>query len=246
MPKSAAELENSSFLRLLVLGGPKVGKSTTCITTAPGNGYVINCDQKESLAGAVSLMKERSIPLEKFEWDFCNGKGIFSQLENVLVAARKGIEEKKYSWVLLDTLTLLSKQFEDALLPDIPGEKQADGRKGWYLYERRLASFISRLLVLPAHVVVTAHYQDLGGTLIEGQLEKTGEGIVPLLAGKARGTIPALFQDVVFLEKRAGKRVFVCQDEGVFGPGCRSNLDGVSVVEADIAKLIDRFAGKLK
>lgn len=243
MPRPASELEECSYLRLLVMGGPKVGKSTTCAITAPGMGYVINCDDPYSLGPLARLLKERGTdPNSKFDWDFCGGKGVFGDLEKAIHAARKGAESGRYQWVMLDTLTFLSQHFEDILLADDPATgKPPDGRRAWDLYNKRVRSTIGRLVALPCHVIVTSHYVDVAGAITDTQVEKTGKGIVPGLRGASRATVAGQFQDVVFLEKRNGKRVFVCNDEGVFGPGCRSNLDGVSVVDADIGALWERF-----
>jgi hypothetical protein len=101
---------------------------------------------------------------------------------------------------------------------------------------------IDRLFLLDAHVIVLAHHIDVKGALIEGQLEREGEGICPLLGGKARATIPAMFQDVVFMEMRQGRRTFTTSSAGVFGPGCR-NLEGVHQTEANIRSLWDLMQG---
>jgi hypothetical protein len=83
-------------------------------------------------------------------------------------------------------------------------------------------------------VVVLAHYFDIGGGETDAQIAKTGKGIVPLLGGKARVTIPSLFNDIVYFEKTAKEgRVFRTSIDGVYGPGCRS-LPEVSTIPADV------------
>jgi hypothetical protein len=96
---------------------------------------------------------------------------------------------------------------------------------------------VSRLFRLKAHIIVTSHYLDVGGEVMDGQQAKTGIGIVPLLGGKARGTIPAMFQDVVFFEKKGADRFFITGIDGVWGPGCRS-LPGNMAVPADVKALM--------
>jgi hypothetical protein len=231
MPFSASEVESSSYLRLLVLGGPKVGKTRTVIQSAPGPSYVINCDDQFSLKPAAVVRSD-------FVWDLVTGEDatIFQKMENAIGEARRGVKEGKYKTVVWDTLTYYAQRIELVLAGATDTGKGPDGRRYWPEYEKRLRNVVDRLFSLKAHIIVTAHYIDVKGAAIDNQLEKSGEGIVPLLGGKARATLPAMFQDVVFLEKKGGRRVFTCSSDGIWGPGCR-NLEGVSQVDADIGVL---------
>jgi hypothetical protein len=119
---------------------------------------------------------------------------------------------------------------------------KADGRRAYPSYETRLRNMIERLFKLEAHVIVCSHYVEIPGKL-DTQMAKSGDGIAPLLAGKARGTIPGLFNDVVFMTMRHGKRVFATAPTGVWGPGCRT-LEGYEEVPADIGEFLKLAAGQ--
>jgi hypothetical protein len=81
---------------------------------------------------------------------------------------------------------------------------------------------------------------------IDGQIQKTGEGIVPLIQGSARNQIAGMFDDTVFFQRRVGPdpktgktveiREFLLKDGGKFGPGGRSQ-DAVDVCPADLRQL---------
>lgn len=230
MPRLASEVEKSPYLRLMVLGSPKAGKTVACVSTAPGPVYVINSDDPSALRPAGRYTQD-------FEWDFVRTA---AEMEAALLTARKGVKEGKYRSVIWDTISNYAMRLEQELADaSAEGNKGPDGRRYWPEYEKRLRNTCERLFHLKAHVVVISHYIDVGGEPNENQLSKAGPGIVPLLGGKARSTIPALFQDVVFFENRKGERVFVTSSEGVWGPGCRSlESNDVDVIPADLRKLM--------
>jgi hypothetical protein len=157
-------------------------------------------------------------------------------MENAISEARKGVKEGRYNWIVWDTMTYYAQRIETLILDSTDQGKGPDGRRAYPEYEKRLRNVVDRLFTVKAHVIVNAHYIDVKGALIDNQLDKSGDGICPMLAGKARATIPAMFQDVIWMEKKGGKRIFTCSSDGVWGPGCR-NLDGVSTVDADIGLL---------
>lgn len=240
MPLQATDVENSAYLRLLVLGPPKSGKTHTILATCPKPAYVINSDDKYSLKPAARVTKE-------FSWDLVLGDNL-QTIEGAIAEARKGVKEGRYKTIVWDTLTKYAARCEQTCADatnNAAGEP--DGRRYWQVYRKHLHNVIDRLFMLKAHVIVNAHWLDITGGAIDGQAPKTGSGIVPMLGGQARQTIPAEFQDVVFLEKRKvggeDKRFFVTSSAGVWGPGCR-NLSGVSEVEADVEVLWRKMGGK--
>lgn len=230
MPQSQDALERAEFLRLLLLGFPKTGKTTTAILTSPGPIYVINCDQESSLLPARRLGA-------KFEWDYVRK---LADMENAIRCAQMGVQKGKYKTVILDTLTSFARRAREefeVLSKSAAGEP--DGRKYWDWLSKRLLNTCDRLLDLHCHVIVIAHYTEVSKE-IDGQLQKTGEGIVPLIQGSARNQISGMFDDVVFFQKNQGKREFLLKDGGKFGPGGRSQ-DTVDVIEADITELWKLF-----
>jgi peroxiredoxin len=230
MPIDSKDLAAASYLRLLVMGPPKVGKTTVCVGTAPEGGvYVVNSDDKSSLRPAQRV--------RTFTCDHCLGTDL-QAIENALKEARTGVKEGRYGTIVWDTITKYAARVEEVFANATIGAKgEPDGRRYWPAYKKHLHGVIDRLFALKAHVIVTAHFLEQSSVQIEGQVSKMGAGIVPALGGAARASIPAEFQDVVFLEKRKGdKRVFVTSVDGVYGPGCRS-LPGVAEVDANVAEL---------
>lgn len=236
MPIAAKDIEQMSYLRLLVLGGPKVGKTRTVLETCHKPAYVINSDDKLALRSAAQVTQD-------FDWDLALGDDA-KKMDTCIRAARDGIEAGRYKTIVWDTLTKYAARFEELCERSTMNAKgESDGRRYWPMYKKHLHNVIDRLFALKAHVIVNAHYIDVAGALIDNQLDKTGAGICPLLGGQARATIPAEFQDVIFLEKRAGARRFIASADGVFGPGCRS-LPGVTDTDANIQTLWDTMQGK--
>ncbi len=235
MPQSSDAVEASSYLRLLVLGAPKSGKTHTCISTAEGPIYVINSDDQYSLRPAARVCK--------FTWDLALGKDA-QGIEACLHEARVGVKEGRYKTIVWDTISRYSDRIQEVYADatrNAAGEP--DGRRFWPNYRKHLHGIIDRLFMLKAHVIVLSHYVEGSAVLIEGQVKKAGEGVLPGLGGQARTSIPAEFQDIVFLEKKGGRRYFVTASDGVFGPGCRS-LAGVETCEADVGVLWKMMGGK--
>ncbi len=229
MPRNSDEVESSAYLRLLVLGAPKSGKTQTVISTMPPGGtYVINSDDAYSLRPAARVCK--------FSWDLATGEDP-TAIEKCIHEARTGVKEGRYKAIVWDTLTKYAGRCEEAFARATENAKgEPDGRRYWSAYRKHLHNILDRLFALKAHVIVNAHYIDNPGALVEGQVPKAGDGVVPMLGGQARVTIPAEFQDIVFLDKKQGRRYFTTSSDGVFGPGCRS-LPGVERVDADVSAL---------
>lgn len=227
-PMKSSDIESSSYLRLLVMGAPKCGKTRTVIATAPGGVYVINSDDKYSLKPAANVCS--------FEHNLALGNDA-QKIEECLKEARLGVKEGRYKTIVWDTLTEYARRMEDVFADATRnGAGEPDGRRYWLLHRKHIINIVDRLFELKAHVIANVHYMEMPGAIIEGQMKKSGEGIVPSLAGELRTKIPAMFQDVVFLEKRQGIRTFITSTGGVFGPGGRS-LPGVSSCDANITTL---------
>ena len=223
MPQPASSIEGLDFLRLLVLGAPKSGKTHTILATCEKPAYVINSDDPVALRPATRVTTE-------FEYDYAPGSDA-NTIEKCIHAAREGVKEGRYKTVVWDTISSYATRVEAVF----EAADNSDGRRYWSRYKKHLEGIVDRLLMLKCHVIVASHYIQ-GGVAIEGQAAKSGEGVMPLIAGQARTTIPAKFQDIVYLDKKAGNRFFVTASEGVWGPGCR-NLPGVATCEADVSKL---------
>jgi len=105
MPRLASEVEATSYMRLLCLGGPKDGKTCTVLKSAIGMTYVINSDDKFSLRPALEFTDE-------FEFDMALGDNL-RDIEKCITAAREGVKEGRYQTILWDTITEYCRRVED-------------------------------------------------------------------------------------------------------------------------------------
>lgn len=234
MPFPASALERDEFLKILLMGPPKLGKSTMVIATSPGPVRVLLCESDSALNGARRLAPE---------WvkhgDFERIKG-WDSMMTALKEAKDDVKEGKIKTVVVDPLSDFAARLEADLLASTDNGKGPDGRRAYPEYGRRLRHLIEQLFRLPCHVIVISHYIEVGGGEVQPEgggeaTPRTGEGIVPLLAGKARALIAAKFTDVVWFDIRKGERIIETGPTGRWGPGCRS-LDGAQVIPADIMK----------
>lgn len=233
-----ADLENDPYHRMLVMGPPKCGKSSACVATAPGPVAIILCEADSALKGPVrhSPGKDHFIFCRVKDWD---------SMQRALVEVKEAVKTQGVKTIVVDPLSDFATALEEQCLRATWNDKnEPDGRRAYPEYNNRLRHVFDQLFRLKAHLIVITHYIETGGSLIGDQLDKTGVGIVPLLAGKARATVAAKFNDVIWMEIRKvdGKpqRVFITGPEGAWGPGCRS-LDGTHVLPADVTKLFKRF-----
>lgn len=240
MPKFAADAKAFDFLRLLVLGPAKVGKTQTIISTAPKPVYVILSDDEAALRPAARVVGPKDFAYD--EVNAASGIRLLQQAEAAWKEASEGAKAGRYKTIVWDTLTSFATYLINAELLASTNEKGNEIPQTAYPnYSRRLLNYIGRLVssAVPAHVVVLCHDMKESKEL-PGQMAKSGQGIVPGIEGSVRAQIARYFQDVVYLEKRksgadAEARVFVCNIEGVYGVGCR-NLPGYEVIPADVTE----------
>lgn len=242
MPQPATAIEREPHLRVLVMGAAKTGKSTSTITSlvkAFGPGYVLCCGDRSGMAPA-------SRRTTKFSFDVVRDE---NDMEACLKEARRGAKEGEYKWIFVDDYSLFASWLEGSLRDASAAAStkgEADGRRYWPEYKSRILNIPRRLFDLKAHVVFATHYIEQGRE-IDGQRAKSGVGIVPMIGGSAREELPALFQDVIFMEKEKDRRVFKVNPEGVWGPGCRST-DETKVIDADFGEFMKlaKDAGKVR
>lgn len=218
------------YMNLLVLGAPKIGKSCAVIATAEAPVFVINSDQGDSL----EAVRRRT---ENFS--FVSNIHTTEAMDESIRIASKLVREGKIKTVVWDTITGFAGRLENEVFKPNANGGEPDGRAAWYQYKKILKNFTLRLLRLECNVIVISHYFETGAEA-DGQISKSGKGIVPGLAGDVRAHIPAMFNNVVFMEKQKDKRVFITGRDGVWGPGCRA-LDGNHELPADLGKLAETF-----
>src|ERR1700682_2874200 len=119
MPISAADLfagPRDNYLRMLLLGPAKCGKSTSAIATSPGPRYVICCDNRDTaMRGAWRRTKDFDVEMVRC----ASGSGptanhhAWADMSLALKNARDGtVKEKKYKTIVLDTLSEFATNVE--------------------------------------------------------------------------------------------------------------------------------------
>src|SRR5579859_6597034 len=97
--------DNVIFLRALIMGEAKVGK-TCCIVDSAcrafGPGFVIESSTDAHLTGARKLKTQSQCP-----WESQLAKAP-DEMESAIKRARGGVKEGKYNWILLDDLSMYS------------------------------------------------------------------------------------------------------------------------------------------
>jgi len=234
---SSDDLKGDDYQRVLMMGPVKTGKTTTVVATSPGPVAVLLCEDEAALKGA-RRNSDKPFDIEKI-----------SSFDKMLKAIQEVKNAGKYKTCVVDPFSNFAYYLENVLRE----QHDNDARRWSPEYNNRLDHIVEQLFRLPMHVVVISHYIETGGE-IDNQLAKTGEGIMPLLAGKARVLIPAKFNDVVWFDYLAPKkdtrqpwdeepyngRVIVTGPNGRWGPGCRS-VHGTHIVPADMKLLYELF-----
>jgi hypothetical protein len=159
-----------------------------------------------------------------------NHKTMLEELHTARRDARKG----RIGTLIVDPLSTMAAKLEEYCLQATKFRDGKDNPRAAYpMYGRILRQITEQLLDLKCHVIVITHYIEAGGSEGADGTPQTGEGIVPMLAGKARATISAQFPDVVWMDYQGRRRVLVTGPQGAWGPGCRS-LKDTRVLPADI------------
>jgi hypothetical protein len=228
MALSAKELEREDFLRVLLMGPAKIGKTTTVVATSPGPVRVLLCEHDSALKHSVRLGVD-------FTFDRVTG---WNTMSKALLEAKRDCKEEGLGTVVVDPFSEFAANLLDECLNATDTGRGPDGRRAYPEYNKRIRHVLNQLFRLPCHVVVITHYIDTGGGEVRPDgggdpTPQTGEGIVPLLAGKARALVAAQFPDVVWMDYVKGDRVLVTGPRGAWGPGCRS-LGETRILPADV------------
>lgn len=170
------EAADTAYARLLILGAPKIGKTTAVVSTAPAP-LIINCD-------GMSATKYAAKQGAKFSgFDVTGSRASWLKAQGI---AKKAVEADVARTIVVDTMTLLADDIRDELM--------VQGFSGFELYGELASSLLGgmkRLYKLDAHVIIIAH-------MTPG--EGTEAGVIPLIAGQAKVKIPAIAHDVALFE----------------------------------------------
>lgn len=239
MPIPGSSVSADPRLRCLLLGPPKIWKTTVTLKTLPGKSRMLLCE-------ADSALLEASRQGCDFDFERCvDVAKPYEQMTTFLAQAKEDAKAGQIQNVVVDPLSEFAERLlGQSMRLNMTQNNEEDGRRGYPHYSKRLMHCLDLLFTIPAHIVVISHFLELSNGDLGG-LKKTGEGIVPLIPGSARARVAAKFNDVIWLDldkNDAGKRRFYLSPTGAWGPGCRSLPGKFSDVEADFSKLIDLFS----
>lgn len=225
MALSASELESDRFIRILLMGPPKVGKSAMAVGSSPKPVRVFLCESDSALQSVRRLIGD--------DFTFVRTRTHKAMLDELYIA-RKEVRKGRIGTLIVDPLSTMAAKLEEHCVKVTKGrEGHENPMKAYPMYNRILRQIREQLLDLSCHLVVITHYIEVSGTEALGGTPQTGDGIVPLLAGKARAEFSAAFPDVVWMDYQNGRRILVTGPQGAWGPGCRS-LKDTRVLPADI------------
>lgn len=231
MAKSSKESVGLDYLRLLVMGAPKVGKTTACVATAPGPVYLINSDDEYSWRPAAKAGAE-------FQYETVLGSDP-NQIDRVIREIQKGVKEGTIRTVVWDTITRYSSRAADVYAAASANAKgDPDGRRFWPAHRKHVLGIVDRLIALPCHVIITAHHMDKYRDF-EGNAQPVREGIVPALEGRLSEAVPAVLSDIIYLDRIGEERFFLTSSQGVYGPRGRNIPANVHKVGPSIQALLD-------
>ena len=214
---SAAQVQDSAWGRVLLIGPKQSGKTVSLANTLP-KPLVINCDGWASMRGAAKLGGKNP------QW-----KSIDVNCERdwmpAVVASERLVSASIIRSVVLDTATCLVDNLAD--------EYKARGMKGWDLWGEvndTVLEGCKRLANLNAHFFVVCHMQtsDYDGSA----------GILPLIGGQLKQRLPRLLDDWILFNvdptavPPASKRRFILGCHGSWIASGR-NIKSEKILPAD-------------
>lgn len=242
MAQPATALDHDSHLRVLLMGAAKSGKTTCAVATAPSPVRVIMCEDKSALRGA---RRETT----SFDWELLPTEGkIFRTMQDFLLAAKNDAKAGKIKTLVVDPLSTLARRLlEESFDNNKTIAGKDNGMVAYGEYNRRFDHLTDYMMTIPCHVIAVSHYSQVSAE-IDGQIKKSGDGVVPLIPGASRTALAAKFVDVMwfdFDQTDREKRILVVGPQGVWGRGSRS-MKGNHVLPADFGELIKTFAAQDK
>jgi AAA domain len=232
MPVKANALEVDAHLKMLLMGPPKLGKTTHAIETSPGPVRVLLCENDSALRGA--RRKTLNFDFERVtDWN---------SMTKFVVDAKRDAKAGLIKTVVVDPLTTFAdKLLAECVYATRTHDGNEDGRKAHPEFTKRIVHLVDLLLTIPAHVIVIAHHMETGG---DNEAKKLGDGLVPLMPNTASRTkVGAMFYDVVWMDiakpgwPEYNGRTFITGPDGAWGPGCRS-LAKNDKLPADVGEFI--------
>jgi hypothetical protein len=222
MARTPDELGGDRFLRALLLGKPKSGKTTMTVVTLPKPVRVILCEDDSALA-----------PAKRETRDFTFARvNTHDDMLSALLEARRDAKKETIASVVLDPLSVYAtKILENAFDSTRTRNGEDNGLAAYSRVDRQLNHALDQLLDIPAHVVAISHYITKGD-----DDTKVGDGLLPVMpTQKLAQMVPSKFKDVVWFhyDAKTGRRVLKVNPVGVFGPAGRTFREAREI-EADI------------
>lgn len=222
-------------MRVLLIGPWKLGKTSTAITTSPAPVRVILCEDDSALYPAMQVTDKFTVSTAR-----TLAKGAFSEMQNVLLEAKNDAKAGKIKTLVVDPFSEFAHHLlEEAFANNMTGAGKEDGRTAYQELGRRLDHILDFMLSIPCHLIVVSHFAQASAE-IDGQVKKSGEGVVPLIPGGMRTRIGGKFADVLWFDidpTNKDKRVFISGPRGAYGPGCR-HVHGSRVLPADFTAFL--------
>ena len=222
---SHLEASANAFARVLVIGPPKIGKTTCVVGTAP-QALVLNCDGLSATKGAARHGGEFNV------FDVNSRKTWMAGIkaaESLVAAGHVRIN-------VVDTITLLAESIVD------DASITLEGQELWGAVKKSLCGGFRKLCSLDAHLIVIAHLMTEMSRSRDGDDEEAG--IVPMVPGQSRTLVPAMLDDWVLLdyvpERKPHERLFQLGPQGRWARGGR-NIKRTCQVEATVPKLFEEL-----
>lgn len=231
-----SSLQQSGHLKMLLLGPPKIAKTTVAVTTAPYPVRVVLCEDESALQYPLVHMRD-VMGLSPAEIDKRVSYVSVGSEKEMLAAtaeARADAEAGKIKTLVVDPLTFYANRLmEECFFATKSKDGNEDGRRAHPEVARRLSKLAYQWLRLPCHTIVVSHYLDVGDATKAG-----GDGKVPMLPNReSRSLVGGMFPYVVWMDFRNGARKWVTTPQGSWGPGCRG-LRGSEEIEPDCTVLM--------
>lgn len=213
------EVADSSYARIMLLGAPKIGK-TTCLTTTSPKPLVINCDTGSALKGPQNQGGE-----------FLAVNALtYGGWKKAQATAAKLVTAGLAETIIVDTITMLADTLLDALKAE-----EFSGFDLWNEFDAEFRGGLKSLCDLKAHVFLVAHL-----TPQYSDKEDDSAGIVPLIPGQGKVKIAGMVDDCILMIKEGKKRSFVLGHQKSWNYEGR-NMVRDEVIEADVEIMFEKL-----
>lgn len=226
MPYSAKDIRaRERILQVLLLAPPKSGKTVCSVLTLPPPVFVLNTDGPGALDYCAAECADDD---ERFAAEDVSGTPGYERGLAYLKA-----NKSKFNSVVVDNVTFLV----ESLYKEVRAEVGRDDPRAIYPeITRKLLGMIRELRDLKKHFVCISQ-SDPGDTNIAGSF-----GHLVAVSGKAKILLPAMFQDLLWLETTVNdagvaKREFLLAPAGNWTKGARS-VQGLPRMEADFTEFL--------